>query len=391
MIEDKNNIALTARTFQGLEEVLAKELEQIGARNIAISKRAVEFEGDQKLLYTANMALRTAIKIIMPIKSFEAKDETTFYNEVKAIEWEKYLSTSSTFMVETAVKSEYFTHSQYVAYKTKDAIVDRFREKFKDRPSVNLVAPNLYVDVRISSEICVISLNSSGEPLFKRGYRKDTNEAPINEVLAAGMVLLSEWDGQSDLLDPMCGSGTILCEAAMIASNTAPNLNRNEFGFKTWFDYDPRLLMEIRKELRSKRREVTCKIRGTDIDKRVLDKAFINIENAGVDDFVILKQRDFFEHEKQDTPVFIITNPPYQERMRIEDIEEFYKKMGDTFKQKFTQATAWLISSNENAVKSIGLKASRRIPLFNGKLECRFLKYEMYEGTKKIAKESIES
>ncbi len=387
MIEDKNNIALTARTFQGLEEVLAKELEQLGAKDINISKRAVEFTGDQKLLYLSNLALRTAIKIIMPIKSFTAKDETTFYNEVKAIEWEKYLSTSSTFMVETAVKSEYFTHSQYVAYKTKDAIVDRFREKFKDRPSVNLVSPNIYVDVRISSENCVISLNTSGEPLFKRGYRKDTNEAPINEVLAAGMILLSEWDGQSDLLDPMCGSGTILCEAAMIATNTPPNLNRNEFGFKTWFDFDPRLLMEIRKELRGKRRVATCKIKGTDIDSRVLDKAYTNIENAGVDDIVILKQRNFFEHEKQEAPVFIITNPPYQERMRIEDIETFYKNIGDTLKQKFTQATAWLISSNEDAIKNIGLKASRRIPLFNGKLECRFLKYEIYEGTKKIAKE----
>ena len=391
MIEDKHKIHLTARTFQGLEEVLAQELESIGAKEINISKRAVEFVGDQKLLYTANLALRTAIKIIMPIKAFEAKDEETFYKEIKDIEWEKYLSTSSTFMVETAVKSEYFTHSQYVAYKTKDAIVDRFREKYKDRPSVNLNYPNLYIDIRISSENCVVSLNTSGDPLFKRGYRLETNEAPINEVLAAGMVLLSDWDMKMDFLDPMCGSGTILCEAAMIATNTAPNLKRDDFAFKTWFDFDPRLLMEVRKELRAKRIDATCKIRGTDIDKRVLDKASINIEKAGMDHIMLLKQKDFFEYEKQEKPVFIITNPPYQERMHIEDVEDFYKSIGDTFKQKFTDATAWLISSNENAMKSIGLKTSRKIPLFNGKLECRFVKYELYEGTRKHTKETIEA
>lgn len=383
MIEDKENIFLIARTFQGLEEVLANELEQLGVRNIALSKRAVTFTGTIKQLYKANIALRSALKIVMPIATFDAKNEHTFYDQVKAIAWEKYMSVSSTFMVETAVKSDYFTHSQYIAYKTKDAIVDRFREKYKDRPSVNLINPNLYIDVRISSEKCVISLNSSGDPLFKRGYRKDTNEAPLNEVLAAGMLLLSEWDGTTDFFDPMCGSGTIVCEAALVATNTAPNLLRNEFGFKTWNDFDPRLFMDVKKELRSVRKQPICKLRGYDIDAGVMEKAAINMEAAGIDDYVILKKRDFFECERFDAPVFIITNPPYDTRLRVDDIEAFYKKIGDTFKQKFTQATAWIISANEQAVKKIGLKASRRIPLFNGKLECRFLKYEIYEGSKK--------
>ena len=380
----KGKIKMTARTFQGLEEVLAKELEELGADDILISKRAVDFSGNLTLLYKANLALRTAIKIIMPIHYFKATTEEELYNAVKAMEWENYLSVNGSFVVDTAVKSEYFTHSKYVAYKTKDAIVDRFREKFGNRPSVNFDHPNLYIDVRISSDQCCISFNASGEPLFKRGYRQDTNEAPINECLAAGLVLLSGWRGEKDLLDPMCGSGTILTEAAMYAMNIAPNLNREEFGFRTWNDFDPKVFMEIKRELRSAKKSLTCKIKGSDIDARVIAKAMINIAAAGLDEDISIKKKDFFTYEKQEKSLIIITNPPYHERMKAEDIIEMYATIGDLLKQNFINCEAWIISSNIDALKQVGLKPTKRIPLVNGKLECRYMQFEMYEGTKKF-------
>jgi putative N6-adenine-specific DNA methylase len=377
----------TARTFQGLEPVLAKELDHIGATDIVISKRAVDFTGDMKLLYTANLMLRTAIKIIMPIHYFTASTEEELYNAVKAIEWEKYMTVNSTFMIDTAVNSEFFNHSKYVAYKAKDAIVDRFREKFGSRPSVNFENPTLYIDVRISTDQCCISFNASGAPLFKRGYRQDTNEAPINECLAAGLVLLSGWQGDKDLLDPMCGSGTILIEAAMYAMNMAPNISRNDFGFKTWNDFDPKLLMEVKRALRASKKALTCKIKGSDIDSKVISKAMVNISNAGLDEDISIRTKDFFTYEKQEKSVVLITNPPYHERMKSADINEMYATIGDLLKQHFINCEAWIISSNIDALKQVGLKPTIRIPLVNGKLECRFMQFEMYEGTRKYIPE----
>ncbi len=381
-------IKFTARTFQGLEEVLAKELQTLGASDVVISKRAVDFSGDLKLLYKANLSLRTAIKLIMPIHYFSATTEEELYNAVKGMEWEKYLTVNGSFMVDTAVHSEYFNHSKYVAYKTKDAIVDRFREKFGSRPSVNFENPTLYIDVRISSDQCCVSFNTSGEPLFKRGYRQDTNEAPINECLAAGLVLLSGWHGEKDLLDPMCGSGTILTEAAMYAMNIAPNINRNDFGFKTLNDFDPKLLMEVKKDLRSQKKPLICKIKGSDIDSKVVNKAMSNIAAAGLDEDISLRTKDFFTYEKQEKSVVIITNPPYHERMKSADINEMYATIGDLLKQNFVNCEAWIISSNIDALKQVGLKPTIRIPLVNGKLECRYMQFEMYEGTRKFIPQS---
>lgn len=379
---------MTARTFHGLEELLAEELRSLSAQNIQISKRAVTFEGDLALLYKANIGLRTALKILVPIHECTATTPEQLYEEVRKVDWTKYLGVNGTFMVETAVQSSLFTHSKYVGLKAKDAIVDQFREKFGSRPSVNLQRPNLYVDVRISSDQVCISLNSSGDALYKRGYRLDTNEAPLSEVLAAGMVMLTGWKGEKDLLDFMCGSGTIVIEAAMIASDMAPNLLREDFAFKTWNDFDPRLLMDVRKEFRAKIKEPTCKIFGSDIDKESIRMAMDNATRAKVDDRIMLKVRDYTQMEPPFQNGIIISNPPYQLRLRTDDIEAFYKEIGDVLKKKYNGFDAWIISANLLAIKQVGLKTSRKIMLYNGPLECRFNKYELYEGSRKLSHEA---
>jgi putative N6-adenine-specific DNA methylase len=380
-------LSLTARTFFGLEAILAKELEEIGATEIAVSKRAVTFQGSLETLYRANLCLRTALKVILPIHQFNAMNEQELYDGVKSIDWSKYLEANGSFMVETAVQSEHFSHSKYVAYKAKDAIVDQFREKFGSRPSVDLESPNLYIDVRISSDIVVVSLNSSGEPLYKRGYRSEQNEAPLNEALAAGMIMSTGWHGERDLVDTMCGSGTIPIEAAMIASHMAPNLLREDFAFKSWNDFDPKLLLEIKKELRAKIVSPSCKIHGYDINANTVAAAMIHAENAKVDDRIVLKTKDMFNSAAPFPGGLLIFNPPYQLRLRTENIEDFYKQIGDALKKNYAGYEAWLLSANFIAMKNIGLKTSAKVILYNGPLECRFIKFELYEGSKRQTNE----
>lgn len=374
---------MVAKTLFGFEDLLAEELLKLGAQDIEKGVRSIAFVGDKGFMYKANLALRTAIKILKPIKSFWVKNEEDLYNQIRKIKWEDYLKPTGTLAVDATVHSQTFTHSQFVALKTKDAIVDRFREISGDRPNVDLRFPDLKVNVHIDRNQCTISLDTSGESLHRRGYKTDTNIAPISEVLAAGLVMLSGWDGQSDFMDPMCGSGTLLIEAAMIACNIPPNLMRKEFAFERWQDWDVELFETIEESLLKKARDFHYKIIGYDKAPSAVRKAKQNVTNAHLDEFIAIKHEDFFKTEKVgEEKLHMLFNPPYGERLEI-DMENFYKSIGDTLKQGYPDTDAWFITSNLEALKHVGLRPSRKIKVFNGKLESRLLKYEMYAGSKK--------
>lgn len=378
-----NNFKMVAKTLFGLEEVLAKELLHLGAQDIVKGVRSVSFVGDKGFMYKANLGLRTAIKILKPIKTFRIKNEEDLYNQVYKIKWEEYLKPSGTLAVDATVHSKTFTHSKFVALKTKDAIVDRFRELSGERPNIDLRFPDLKINVHIDRQVCTISLDTSGESLHKRGYKLDTNIAPISEVLAAGLLLLSGWDGQTDFMDPMCGSGTILIEAAMIACNIPPNLMRKEFAFERWQDWDVDLFEKIEESLLKKTRDFHHKILGYDKAPSAIRKAKANIKNAHLEEFIKVAHEDFFKTEKEaEEKLHMLFNPPYGERLEI-DFEAFYKSIGDTLKQGYPNTDAWFITSNLEAVKQVGLRPSRKIKVFNAKLESRLLKYEIYAGSKK--------
>lgn len=380
---NRQNFTMIAKTLFGFEDILAKELRQLGAQSVKPGVRNVSFVGDLGFMYKANLGLRMAIKILKPIDSFIIANETDLYNKIKRLPWENYLSETGSLAIDSTVHSTVFKHSQYIALKTKDAIVDRFRERTKSRPNVDLKYPDLRINIHIDRERCSVSLDSSGMSLHKRGYRSATNIAPINEVLAAGLVIQSGWDGQSDFFDPMCGSGTILIEAAMIAANVPPNINRKEFAFERWNDWDPDLYENIQQSLLKKIREVPFKIYGFDKAPSAVRKALDNIKEANLEEFVSVTQDDFFKSEKStEGHLHMLFNPPYGERLEI-DAEVFYKKIGDTLKTSYPDSEAWFITSNLEAIKSVGLRPSRKIKVFNAKLEARLLKYEIYTGSKK--------
>jgi putative N6-adenine-specific DNA methylase len=377
---------MVAKTLFGFEELLASELRNLGGANVKVGVRNVSFEGDTGFMYKANLSLRTAIKILKPIKTFRVKNEQDLYDQVYKMPWSKYMKATDTLAINATVFSEQFSHSQFIAYKTKDAIVDKFRNTEGTRPDVDLDDPDLRINVHIQRNECTISLDSSGESLHKRGYKTATNIAPINEVLAAGMIMLSGWDGQCDLLDPMCGSGTLAIEAAMIACNIPANINRKKFGFETWLDFDENLYNVIEESCLNKIREFHHKIICYDKAPSAIRKAEDNIENANLSDYITVEQEDFFKSTKQtDKKLHIVFNPPYGERLPV-DIKEFYGRIGDTLKQGYANTNAWFITSNLEGLKSVGLRPSRKIKLFNGKLESRLVKYEMYAGTKKTHK-----
>jgi len=379
----ENNFKMVAKTLFGFEELLANELTQLGAQDVKIGVRNVSFSGDKGFLYKANLGLRTAIKILKPIKTFRVLNEQDLYDNVYKMSWENYMKSTGTLAIDATVHSTIFTHSQYTALKTKDAIVDKFRDTTKERPNIDLRFPDLKVNVHIDRQQCTISLDSSGESLHKRGYKTATNIAPINEVLAAGLVMLSGWDGQTDFMDPMCGSGTILAEAAMIACNIPPNLMRKEFAFERWQDWDVELFEKIEESLLKKARDFHHKIIGYDKSPSAVNKAKANIKNAHLDEFVEIKHEDFFKTQKAgEEKLHMVFNPPYGERLDI-DMESFYKEIGDTLKQGYPNTNAWFITSNLEALKHVGLRPSRKIHLFNAKLESRLVKYEMYAGSKR--------
>ncbi|WGD34320.1 THUMP domain-containing protein [Olleya sp. YS] len=380
----EENFKMVAKTLFGFEELLAKELTQLGAQEVKIGVRNVTFVGDKGFMYKANLGLRTAIKILKPIKTFRVSTEDDLYKQVYQMKWDKYLKSDGSLAVDATLHSNHFTHSKYIALKTKDAIVDKFRDTTGERPNVDLRFPDLKINVHIDRSVCTISLDASGESLHRRGYKIATNIAPINEVLAAGLIMLSGWDGQSDFMDPMCGSGTMLAEAAMIACNIPPNLMRKEFGFERWNDWDVDLFEKIEESLLKKTRDFHHKIYGFDKSPSAVAKAKENIKNAHLDEFISVKHEDFFKTQRQDNDhkLHMVFNPPYGERLDIE-METFYKQIGDTLKQNYPNTDAWFITSNLEALKHVGLRPSRKIKLFNAKLESRLVKYEIYAGSKK--------
>ncbi len=378
---------MVAKTLFGFEELLAKELTQLGAQDVEQGVRNVSFVGDKGFMYKANLGLRTAIKILKPIKTFRVVSEQDIYDNIYKMPWQDYLKPTGTLAVDATVNSTVFTHSLYIAQKTKDAIVDKFRNTTGVRPSVDLKFPDLKINIHIDRQKCTVSLDTSGDSLHKRGYKTATNIAPINEVLAAGLIMLSGWDGQSDFMDPMCGSGTILAEAAMIACNIPPNLMRKEFAFERWADWDVDLFEIIEESLLKKTRDFHYKIIGYDKSPSAVTKAKENIKNAHLDEFISIKHEDFFKTQKGGQgKLHMLFNPPYGERLNIE-MEQFYKDIGDTLKQNYPGTDAWLITSNLDALKHVGLRPSRKIKLFNAKLESRLVKYVMYEGSKKAKKQ----
>ncbi len=379
---------MVAKTLFGFEELLAKELQNLGARDVKIGVRNVSFSGDKGFMYKANLALRTAIKILKPINTFRVANEQDLYNQVYKMSWEDYMKPSGTLAIDATVHSTIFTHSKYIALKTKDAIVDKFRDTAGERPNIDLRFPDLKINVHIDKQLCTISLDSSGESLHRRGYKTATNIAPINEVLAAGLIMLSGWDGQTDFMDPMCGSGTILAEAAMIACNIPPNLMRKEFAFERWQDWDVDLFEKIEESLLSKTRDFHHKILGYDKSPSGVRKAKENIKNAHLDEFITIKHEDFFKTQKAGKEkLHMVFNPPYGERLEMLNVETFYGDIGTTLKHGYPNTNAWFITSNLEALKHIGLRPSRKIKLFNAKLEARFVKYEMYAGSKKAKKQ----
>lgn len=377
------NFKMIAKTFFGFEEILAKELQQLGAQDVEIGTRAVSFKGDKGFMYKANLSLRTALKILKPIYYFKATNDQNLYKGIQGIDWSKYLNEGQTFVIDSTIHSDNFKHTQFVSQKAKDAIVDQFREKTGQRPSIDKDFPDLRINIHIDRDQVSVALDTSGASLHHRGYRTATNIAPINEVLAAGMLLLAGWDGSSDFLDPMCGSGTLLAEAAMIACNIPANINRKEFAFEKWNDWDNDLFDQIIDALMKRTKEFHYTIIGYDKAPSAVQKAKDNISNANLEDYVSIIQGDFFESKKENTgPLQMVFNPPYGERLNIE-LERFYRELGDTLKNNYPNTNAWFITANLEALKFVGLRPSRKIKLFNGSLEARLVKYEMYEGSKK--------
>ncbi len=387
---NKNNsdlFPMVAKTLFGLEEILALELKTLGAQSVKIGVRNVQFVGDTGFMYKANLCLRTALRILKPIHRRNILEINEVYQAMYGIQWEDIMSENSTFAIRATVMTSNPKNSMYVAQKAKDGLVDRFFNHVGSRPNVDKDFPDFSIHLYVTDKIVEISLDSSGASLHQRGYRSATNIAPINEVLAAGILMLSGWRGDSDFLDPMCGSGTLLIEAAMIACNIPPNLNRKEFAFQKWSDWNNELYEKIEESALNKTRTFSYNITGYDKAPSAIRKAAQNISNANLEDFIKIDREDFFRTEKLDSEksLHILFNPPYGERLPI-DVDVFYGRIGDKLKQSYSGSQAWFITANMEALKFVGLRPSRRIKLFNGKLESKLVKYELYSGTKKIHK-----
>jgi putative N6-adenine-specific DNA methylase len=372
-----------AKTLYGLENVLAEELKTLAASDILVLNRAVAFSGDLKLLYKTNYCLRTALSVLKTIAEFRIRSTNDLYKNSLKIEWDNFLDPDKTFSIIPVINSPLFQHTGYAGLVRKDALADWFREKTGRRPSVNADEPDFVFNLHISNDLVTISLDSTVVPLYKRGYRKEQGSAPMNEVLAAGIVLLSGWNNDSSLLDPMCGSGTIPIEAAMIASGIPPGRFRKFYGFQRWKDYDECLFDLVKKESVSKDMIHGIKIFGSDISENVLSQAKANIESAGLSDLISVKQSDFRDLEPPDNSGVIIMNPPYGKRISLAENDDLYNMIGSTLKHNFPGYKAWLITSDKESLKQIGLKPALKTTLFNGSLECVLVKYELYQGSKK--------
>lgn len=374
---------MIAKTFFGLEDILVKELIQIGAENVTPISRAVSFIGDLSIMYKANYLCYTAIRILKPIANFTIRNEIELYQCIKKVDWWNYMDINQTLAIDTVISHSFITHSQFAALKSKDAIVDAFREKYGKRPSVDPVHPDLRINIHIFKEKCTVSLDSSGQSLHKRGYRTSVDKAPLNEVLAAGLIKISNWNGATHLLDPMCGSGTILIEAALQALGIPAGYFRKDFGFQHWKDFDDKLWKNIQHEAFKNQKVFKFKIFGSDQSLKAITIAKENVKNARLDTYIELIKNPFENLTIPFDNGVIILNPPYDERMKEDNIKNLYQMIGDKLKQKFQGFHAWLLSGNLETLKYIGLRPSKKLKIYNGPIECRFVKFEMYSGSKK--------
>lgn len=376
----EDDMELVAKTFQGFEDVLAEELKDLGASAVKVGRRMVSFHGDKAMLYKANLCCRTALRILKPFFKIKASDTDELYDAVKKYDWEQLLTVDQTFAIDSVVNSESFRHSKFVTYRVKDAIADFFFEKYGKRPSIRLTNPDILLNVHILDEEVIISLDSSGESLHKRGYRVEQTEAPINEVLAAGLILKTGWRGESDFVDPMCGSGTFLIEAALIAANINPGVYRTEFAFEHWPDFDAELFESIYND-DSGEREFNYKIYGSDISPRAIDIASRNVKRAGVGRYVDLKVMPIQRYEQAPANGILVTNPPYGERISADDMDALYESIGERLKKVFKGYHAWILGYKQEYFDKIGLKPSVKIPVLNGALECEFREYVIFDGS----------
>ncbi|MGB4961097.1 MAG: class I SAM-dependent RNA methyltransferase [Saprospiraceae bacterium] len=374
---------LLAKTMEGLEDVLAEEIRSLGGQELQILKRAVAYTGDKALLYKSNYLLRTALKILVFVKEFEIKNENDLYLEIKNFAWEEYFSLEETFAIDSVVNSDMFRHANFISLKAKDAIVDRYREKYGARPNVDKDQPTIRINLHVRQNTVTLSMDSSGRSLHMRGYRLQQTEAPINEVLAAGLILLSGWDKKTTLIDPMCGSGTILCEAARISANIPPHPENRDFAFSKWRSFDDELWRKIISDAHNNIVKTELpKIMGFDYDSKALDVSKTNIHAAGLTEYITLEQEDFFYQEGIED-VMLIFNPPYDGRLKEDDVTDFYKSIGDKLKLSFPNSTAWIISGHILAMKHLGLRASAKKNLLNGSIPSVFCRFDMYKGSKK--------
>ncbi len=378
---------MIAKTSFGFEDLLMEELRGFNAEDIRKGTRAVFFSGTMETMYRANLHSRVALRILKPIRSFPAQNEQQLYDEIKKIDWSEFMSPTDSLAVDAVTVKSNLTHSLYISLKTKDAIVDQFRDRTGTRPDVDLRFPKVRINVHLSENIASVSLDSSGDSLHKRGYRSQQGEAPMNETLAAGMILLSGWDRASDLTDIMCGSGTLLIEAALIARNIAPGIFRNEFGFERWIDFDAELWNTLLGQAKQgEKKNVDFSITGIDRSRQAIENAKANAKQAGVMDDIVFHEMSFEHYSPSEPKQTIITNPPYGGRITDDDLFDLYKSIGDQLKKKYQGSTAWILTANRDAAKHIGLHASRKIQLYNGALECRLLKFELYGGSRKASK-----
>jgi putative N6-adenine-specific DNA methylase len=379
------NFNIIVTTLSGLEEVLAEELRALDMEFVKVGNRAVSCSGNMRQLYEANLWCRTAIRILKPIRQFKARDEKSLYEQVQKTDWTELMDLSMTFAIDAVVSHSTFEHSLYVSQLTKDAIVDQFRAKTGERPSVDRIRPDVRLNLHMHDNVVTLSLDSSGDSLHRRGYRLQTNVAPLNEVLAAGIIALSGWDKKSPFIDPMCGSGTFLIEAALMAQNMAPGLfRRDPFGFEKWKDYNEQLFELVWNTAEAKAKSAPqAQIIGYDLDEDYVEAARNNIENAGLESIIRVEQANFFETHAPEGHGVVVMNPPYNERIQSDDINLLYKQIGDTLKQSYQGYDAFVFTGNLEAAKNVGLRTSRRVPLYNGSIECRLLKYELYRGSRR--------
>ena len=375
---------ITVKTLFGLEQLLAEELTQLGARNIEVGNRVVLCEGDQRLLYSINLKSRLALRALVPILSFRAHNETVLYKRIRRHNWTELIDIDQTFAINSAIFSEIYTHSQYISLKVKDAINDQFRDQYDGRrPSIDLKQPDISIDVHCVGKDFTISLDSSGSSLHRRGYRQSKRVAPLNEVLASGMIMASGWNADSPLYDPMCGSGTLLIEAYNIGRNIAPGSSRDRFAFMNWPDYDAELWDELKEQAEKEISNTELHIYGSDINGVQINETIELLTELGYQEDIRLKQGNFTQLPAPYEHGTIVTNPPYDERIKSDDIIGLYKSIGDTLKEKYDGWDAWILSGNKAAIKRVGLRTSKKLTLYNRSIECKYHKYEMYRGSKK--------